>query len=109
MLGKYLEVLDKGKTSNAMAKFMNLTPNTATLLTLDSEGNVVGEEEIYSRFIQKNHVIKTIPGAKVASNGFVIWGVTHFGMVKAGPCALGLATPTAVVITLLHSNTWELD
>ena len=67
LLGKYLEVLAKGKTSNAIAKLMNLTPDTAILLTLDSEGNVVGEEEIDSRLIQKNDVIKVIPGAKVAS------------------------------------------
>ncbi|KAK7369675.1 hypothetical protein VNO80_11718 [Phaseolus coccineus] len=77
LLGKYLEVLAKGKTSDAIAKLMNLTPDTAILLTLDSEGNVVGEEEIDSRLIQKNDVIKIIPGAKVASDGFVIWGQSH--------------------------------
>ena len=77
LLGKYLEVLAKGKTSNAIAKLMNLTPDTAILLTLDSEGNVVGEEEIDSRLIQKNDVIKVIPGAKVAADGFVIWGQSH--------------------------------
>ncbi|KAH1077755.1 hypothetical protein GYH30_053014 [Glycine max] len=77
LLGKYLEVLAKGKTSNAISKLMNLTPDTAILLTLDSEGNVVGEEEIDSRLIQKNDVIKVIPGAKVAADGFVIWGQSH--------------------------------
>ncbi|BAT73085.1 hypothetical protein VIGAN_01054300 [Vigna angularis var. angularis] len=77
LLGKYLEVLAKGKTSDAIAKLMNLTPDTAILLTLDSEGNVVGEEEIDSRLIQKNDVIKIIPGAKVASDGLVIWGQSH--------------------------------
>ncbi|KAK7358629.1 hypothetical protein VNO77_00567 [Canavalia gladiata] len=77
LLGKYLEVLAKGKTSSAIAKLMNLTPDTATLLTLDDEGNVVGEEEIDSRLIQKDDVIKVIPGAKVASDGFVIWGQSH--------------------------------
>ncbi|KAI4326970.1 hypothetical protein L6164_019479 [Bauhinia variegata] len=77
LLGKYLEVLAKGKTSNAIAKLMNLAPETAILLTLDSEGNIVGEQEIDSRLIQKNDVIKVIPGAKVASDGFVIWGQSH--------------------------------
>lgn len=77
LLGKYLEVLAKGKTSEAIAKLMNLTPDTATLLTLDTEGNVVGEQEIDSRLIQKNDIIKVIPGAKVASDGFVIWGQSH--------------------------------
>lgn len=77
LLGKYLEVLAKGKTSNAIAKLMNLTPDTAILLSLDGEGNVVGEEEIDSRLVQKNDVIKIIPGAKVASDGLVVWGQSH--------------------------------
>ncbi|KAK7251295.1 hypothetical protein RIF29_34355 [Crotalaria pallida] len=77
LLGKYLEVLAKGKTSNAIAKLMNLTPDTAILLTLDDEGNIISEQEIDSRLIQKNDVIKIIPGAKVASDGFVIWGQSH--------------------------------
>ncbi|KAJ7010676.1 copper-transporting ATPase HMA5 [Populus alba x Populus x berolinensis] len=77
LLGKYLEVLAKGKTSDAIAKLMNLTPDTAILLTLDDEGNVISEEEIDSRLIQRNDVIKIIPGAKAASDGFVIWGQSH--------------------------------
>ncbi|KAJ7004053.1 hypothetical protein NC653_009058 [Populus alba x Populus x berolinensis] len=77
LLGKYLEVLAKGKTSEAIAKLMDLTPGTATLLTLDDQGNVIREEEIDSRLIQRNDVIKIIPGAKIASDGFVIWGQSH--------------------------------
>ncbi|KAH9719641.1 putative copper-transporting ATPase HMA5 [Citrus sinensis] len=77
LLGKYLEVLAKGKTSEAIAKLMDLAPETATLLTLDEEGNVISEEEIDSRLIQRNDVIKIIPGAKVASDGYVLWGQSH--------------------------------
>jgi Cu+-exporting ATPase len=77
LLGKYLEVLAKGKTSEAIAKLMDLSPDAAILLTLDSEGNVIREEEIDSRLIQKNDMIKIIPGAKVASDGYVIWGQSH--------------------------------
>ncbi|MCD7460877.1 putative copper-transporting ATPase hma5 [Datura stramonium] len=77
LLGKYLEVLAKGKTSEAIAKLMNLTPETATLLHLDDEGNVVNEEETDSQLIQKNDVIRILPGAKVACDGFVIWGQSH--------------------------------
>ncbi|XP_055821491.1 probable copper-transporting ATPase HMA5 [Solanum dulcamara] len=77
LLGKYLEVLAKGKTSEAIAKLMNLTPEAASLLQLDDEGNVVKEEEIDSQLIQKNDVIKILPGAKVACDGFVIWGQSH--------------------------------
>ncbi|KAF9623917.1 hypothetical protein IFM89_006644 [Coptis chinensis] len=77
LLGKYLEVLAKGKTSEAIAKLMDLAPETALLLTLDSEGNVTGEQEIDSRLIQRNDVIKVIPGVKVASDGIVLWGQSH--------------------------------
>ncbi|CAD6260039.1 unnamed protein product [Miscanthus lutarioriparius] len=77
LLGKYLEILAKGKTSEAIAKLMDLAPETATLLMYDNEGNVVGEKEIDSRLIQKNDVIKVVPGGKVASDGFVIWGQSH--------------------------------
>ncbi|XP_062226381.1 copper-transporting ATPase HMA5-like [Phragmites australis] len=77
LLGKYLEILAKGKTSEAIAKLMDLAPETATLLIHDHEGNVVGEKEIDSRLIQKNDVIKVVPGEKVASDGFVAWGQSH--------------------------------
>ncbi|KAM3369352.1 hypothetical protein ACQJBY_017324 [Aegilops geniculata] len=77
LLGKYLEILAKGKTSEAIAKLMDLAPETATVLIYDNEGNVVSEKEIDSRLIQKNDVIKVIPGGKVASDGFVIWGQSH--------------------------------
>ncbi|KAK6947765.1 hypothetical protein RJ641_001238 [Dillenia turbinata] len=77
LLGKYLEVLAKGKTSEAIAKLMNLAPDTAILLTVDDNGNVRSEQEIDSRLIQKNDKIKVIPGAKVASDGSVIWGQSH--------------------------------
>ncbi|KAF6143087.1 hypothetical protein GIB67_041155 [Kingdonia uniflora] len=47
------------------------------LLIFYNERSVANEEEIDSRLIQKNDVIKVIPGAKVASDGFVIWGQSH--------------------------------
>jgi P-type Cu+ transporter len=77
LLGKYLGILAKGKTSEAIAKLMDLAPETATLLIDDHEGNVVGEKETDSRLIQKNDVIKVVPGGKVSSDGFVIWGQSH--------------------------------
>ncbi|GAB2273938.1 Probable copper-transporting ATPase hma5 [Dionaea muscipula] len=77
LLGKYLEILAKGKTSEAIAKLMDLAPETATLLVYNDEGIVVSEQEIDSRLIQKNDVLKVVPGAKVACDGFVIWGQSH--------------------------------
>jgi Cu+-exporting ATPase len=58
ILGKYLEVMAKGKTSEAIAKLMDLAPDTATLLTLDEHGNVTNEREISSELIQRRDIIK---------------------------------------------------
>ncbi|XP_030454292.1 probable copper-transporting ATPase HMA5 [Syzygium oleosum] len=77
LLGKYLEVLAKGKTSEAIAKLMDLAPETGVLLTMDEDGNVTDEHEINTRLLEKNDVIKIMPGAKIASDGLVIWGQSH--------------------------------
>lgn len=58
ILGKYLEVMAKGKTSEAIAKLMDLAPDTANLLTLDEHGNVTNEREISSELIQRRDIIK---------------------------------------------------
>lgn len=77
LLGKYLEVLAKGKTSEAIEKLMNLSPETATLVRVDGEGNVVEEEEIDGRLVQKNDVVKIVSGGKVACDGMVVWGESY--------------------------------
>lgn len=77
LLGKYLEVLAKGKTSDALSKLTDLAPDTAHLLTLDNYGNVVSEEEISTQLLQKNDIIKIVPGAKVPVDGIVIDGQSH--------------------------------
>uniref|UniRef100_A0A7I4BUW4 HMA domain-containing protein n=1 Tax=Physcomitrium patens TaxID=3218 RepID=A0A7I4BUW4_PHYPA len=74
ILGKYLEVMAKGKTSEAVAKLMDLAPDKATLLTLDEEGDVAGEREIGAELIQRRDIIKVVPGSKVPTDGVVVWG-----------------------------------
>ncbi|CAI0412410.1 unnamed protein product [Linum tenue] len=77
LLGKYLEVVAKGKTSDALAKLTELAPETACLLTLDTDGSVISEEEISTQLIQRNDIIKIVPGAKVAVDGVVVDGQSH--------------------------------
>lgn len=77
LLGKYLEVLAKGKTSDALSKLTDLTPDTAYLLTIDSDGNVLSETEINSQLIQRNDILKIVPGAKVPVDGVVTDGQSH--------------------------------
>ncbi|XP_059665235.1 copper-transporting ATPase HMA4-like [Cornus florida] len=77
LLGKYLEVVAKGKTSDALAKLTDLAPDTAYLLALDVDGNVISEIEISTQLIQRNDIIKIVPGAKVPVDGIVISGQSH--------------------------------
>ena len=74
LLGKYLEVLAKGKTSDALAKLADLAPDTAYLLTMDGDGNVLSDVEINTQLIQKNDILKIVPGAKVPVDGVVVDG-----------------------------------
>ncbi|XP_022149488.1 copper-transporting ATPase HMA4-like [Momordica charantia] len=77
LLGKYLEVMAKGKTSDALAKLAHLAPDTACLMTLNDHGNVLSEMEIDTQLIQRNDIVKIVPGAKVPVDGIVISGQSH--------------------------------
>ncbi|KAJ7562035.1 hypothetical protein O6H91_03G053000 [Diphasiastrum complanatum] len=77
LLGKFLEVLAKGKTSEAITKLINLAPDKAMLLSLDNNGNITCEREINSQLIQRNDIIKVGPGSKVPTDGLVVWGRSH--------------------------------
>ncbi|KAJ6428072.1 hypothetical protein OIU84_023481 [Salix udensis] len=90
LLGKYLEVVAKGKTSDALAKLTELAPDTAHLVTLDSDGNVVAEIDISTELIQRNDVIKIVPGEKdkviggtMNENGCILVRATHVGSETA--------------------------
>ncbi|CAM8889216.1 unnamed protein product [Rhodiola kirilowii] len=77
LLGKYLEVVAKGKTSDALAKLTDLTPDTAYLISLDKDGNTLSETEISTQLIQRNDILKIVPGSKVPVDGIVIDGQSH--------------------------------
>uniref|UniRef100_A0A7N0ZXS5 P-type Cu(+) transporter n=1 Tax=Kalanchoe fedtschenkoi TaxID=63787 RepID=A0A7N0ZXS5_KALFE len=78
LLGKYLEVKAKGRTSEALAKLICLVPETALLVKYDdADGRVLGEEEVDMRLVHRDDVVKVVPGAKVACDGLVVWGQSH--------------------------------
>ncbi|XP_062229504.1 cation-transporting ATPase HMA5 isoform X2 [Phragmites australis] len=77
LFGKYLEVLAKGKTSDAIKKLVELVPATALLLLKDKEGKYVGEREIDALLVQPGDVLKVLPGSKVPADGVVVWGTSH--------------------------------
>ncbi|XP_039114071.1 LOW QUALITY PROTEIN: cation-transporting ATPase HMA5-like [Dioscorea cayenensis subsp. rotundata] len=77
LLGKYLEVLAKGKTSDAIKKLVELAPAIALLLVKDTEGKHTVEREIDALLIQPGDVLKVLPGTKIPSDGMVVWGTSY--------------------------------
>ncbi|KAI3936112.1 hypothetical protein MKW92_043030 [Papaver armeniacum] len=90
LLGIYLEVLAKGKTSDALAKLTKLAPDTALLLSFDGDENVISEDEISTSLLQKHDVIKIVPGVKFPIDGIVTKGQSHVigGTVNENGCVL---------------------
>jgi Cu+-exporting ATPase len=76
-LGKYLETSAKAKTSNAISKLMQLTPDTAVLVELDKNGEVREEQEILTTLIHVGDCLKVLPGAKVPTDGTVTSGSSY--------------------------------
>ncbi|KAF8412670.1 hypothetical protein HHK36_000638 [Tetracentron sinense] len=77
LLGKYLETLAKGKTSDAIKKLVELSPATAMLLVKDAGGRCIGEREIDALLIQPGDTLKVLPGSKVPADGVVEWGSSY--------------------------------
>ena len=70
LLGKSLESVSKGRTSQAIKKLMGLAPKTATVIQGDKEVELpVAEVEV-------GDLIRVRPGAKVPVDGVVVSGAT---------------------------------
>ncbi|XP_044508989.1 copper-transporting ATPase RAN1-like [Mangifera indica] len=77
LLGKYLESLAKGKTSDAIKKLVELTPAKALLIVKDKGGKCIEEREIDALLIQPGDTLKVLPGAKLPADGIVEWGTSY--------------------------------
>ena len=69
-LGKYLEAVSKGKTSEAIKKLMGLTPKTATVI-IDGK-----EQELPIEEVQEGHIIAVKPGERIPVDGQILEGHT---------------------------------
>lgn len=94
----------RGRHSDALAKLTNLAPDTARLLTMDDDGNVVSEIEINTQLIQRNDILKIVPGEKVPVDGIVVNGQSHVNesMItgEARPVAKGPGDKVLVISLL---------
>lgn len=70
MLGKTLEAISMGKTSDAIKKLMGLSPKTALVLDGDREVIMPIEE------VEAGHIIIVKPGESIPVDGLVIEGFT---------------------------------
>lgn len=70
MLGKYLEAVSKGKTSEAIKKLMNLAPKTAIVIRDNTEAEVPLEE------VEVGDTVLVRPGSSIPVDGIVTEGVS---------------------------------
>lgn len=70
LLGKYLESVSKGRTSEAIKKLMGLAPKTAIVIRDGKEFEVPIEE------VEIGHIILVKPGEKIPVDGVVLEGNT---------------------------------
>ncbi len=70
LLGKTLETISKGKTSEAIKKLIGLTPKTAIVLNGDLEIEMPVEE------IEIGDIVIAKPGGKIAVDGVIVEGYT---------------------------------
>lgn len=69
-LGKYLESVTKGKTSEAIKKLMGLAPKTATII---KDGK---EKEIQIDEVEVGDIVVVRPGEKIPVDGIITDGMT---------------------------------
>ncbi|CAF3953068.1 unnamed protein product [Rotaria sp. Silwood2] len=75
-LGRWLENIVKGKTSEALKKLLSLQPLQGVLVKLDDRGKIIEEQVILAQLIQRGDLLKVVPGETIPTDGRIIDGTT---------------------------------
>ncbi|CAF4739502.1 unnamed protein product [Rotaria sp. Silwood1] len=75
-LGRWLENIVKGKTSEALKKLLSLQPLQGVLVKLDDRGKIIEEQVILAQLIQRGDLLKVVPGETIPTDGRIVDGTT---------------------------------
>jgi len=74
-LGRWLEHIAKGKTSEALTKLIGLQPSDACIVEWDEKKkSIISEKQIDVQLVERGDLLKVMPGAKIPVDGRVVYG-----------------------------------